>query len=98
MGIILGSLYYLFTAGLVIAGLGFATIMFAFIVGWALNLPLYGPYEAFGDVQFILIALLIHDRYVGPMSRAFNRVAHYIHKSRKAPTASDDFDEFDNQL
>ncbi len=96
MGIILGALYYLFTAGLVIVGLGFITIMFAFIVGWALNLPFYGPYEAFGDVQFILIALLIHDRYVGPMSRALNRVAHYLHLSRKAPPESDPFDEFDN--
>lgn len=97
MGLILGCIWYLFTAGLTIAGLGFVTIIFAFVVGWALNLPYYGPYEAFGDVQFILISLLIHDRYAGPYAKLLRGVAKYLPKRRKATTVSDDNYEFDDQ-
>lgn len=97
MGFILGCMWYLFSAGITIAGLGFATVVFAFIVGWALNLPFYGPYEAFGDVQFILIALLIHDRYVGPYAKLLRGVAKYLPKGRKAVTESNETDELNYQ-
>lgn len=97
MGFILGCLWYLFTAGLTIVGLGFATILFAFVIGWTLSLPFYGPYEAFGDVQFILIALLIHDRFIGPYAKSLRKVAKYI-PGRKTVSESYEYDGIDRHV
>lgn len=90
MGLILGCIWYLFTAGTVVSALAISTVFIALWISTTFNLPYYGPYEAFGDTQFIWIALLIHDRFVGPYSKLLRGVAKYLPKGRKAATESYD--------
>lgn len=80
MGFVLGCLWYLFTAGLTIVACGFATVFFALVLSTSFNMPMYGPYEAMGDVQWIMLVLLLHDRFVGPYSRLLARVASKLSK------------------
>lgn len=97
MGLVLGCIWYFFTAGTVFVALAISTVFVALLISTAFNAPYYGPYEAFGDVQFFWLALVIHDRFVGAYAKALRKVAKYINKAEKAATASYDFDEFDDQ-
>lgn len=95
MGFILGCIWYFFTASTVITALAISTVFIALWVSTTFNMPYYGPYEAFGDTQFVWIALLVHDRFIGPYSKLLSRVAKHLPKRRKAATVSDDY-EFNN--
>lgn len=62
---------YLITASMTIAALTMLDVMYAAVWSYTWGFDYFGPEEAQRDVQWILICLLIHDKFVHVLTKNF---------------------------